>query len=100
MNKYAKKIKEVRRKAGFSQAGFDKLLDLSKNTTNGVENEKNKKISRPFRTLIFLCSHPEVIRILEERLKSCEKCKYFNTCTTKGGANCLSFKPNEPNSKR
>lgn len=28
----------------------------------------------------------------EKEEVDCKKCKYYSTCTTKGGPNCLSFK--------
>lgn len=98
MNQYAKKMKKVRHKAGFSQSGFDKLLGLPFNTTNGVENAKHNSISAPFSTLLDLCEHPEVIhrlrimRGMDVDENQCKLCKYFDTCTTKGGPNCQSFK--------
>lgn len=97
MNKYAKKMKKVRHKAGFSQSGFDKLLGLPFNTTNGVENAKHNDIAAPFKTLLDLCEFPVVIRILtimrDKAEIKCVRCVYYDTCTTKGGKDCPIFKP-------
>lgn len=101
----AHNLKSLRAQHRLTQKEFATLFDVSRSCYAKYESGANcgKTTNR---TLIDLCLHfPVVIKFLKilrgvDLSKGCENCQYYDTCTTKGGPECLSFKPKVPIRKR